>query len=571
MHDRLKQELRSLFPPGLSFRDPQLLLLLLARAAGHRPPGLRERRGDGALSVPTLAFVAAARPTWRVRLRHMPFALGCLGYAGLVVALARPRVGLERTESWTEGVDVVVALDASGSMAAEDFKPKNRFYVARTAARQFVEGRPSDRLGLLTFAGRSRTVVPLTTDRAMLLERLAFAEARGAGRRDRDRHGARERPRAAPAVEGEVEGGRPRDRRREQRRGDRPRHGRRDREGARRPRLHRRRRDGDRGPWRSPSPCATPRPGRSSSGASWPNVDVDEKLLQRIATRRAGASSAPPTRRASPTRSHAIDQLEKSRIKTATYTRWSEIYPRDAPSLRPRPGGGGPPRRLRLPGDPEMKGVPLLPVRRAASGSPATAAAALRRSSSRSGGLRARREGRRYGRPRLALLSRPAARPPPRASPGRPRARRPGRRRASPGPAALGEDDRDGGTPRRRRRGRPRHLRLDGRHRRLPVALRPRPPGGDVAPRAARGRPARPGRLRGEAQVLVPLTLDTAAVGLFLDALEPGIGALPGTSLSAGLAAQPSCCRRAVQGARRSSSSRTARTSTAGWTPPSRR
>ena len=75
----------------------------------------------------------------------------------------------------------------------------------------------------------------------------------------------------------------------------------------------------------------------------------------------------------------------------------------------------------------------------------------------------------------------------------------------------------------------------------------------------------------GEAQVLVPLTLDTAAVGLFLDALEPGIGALPGTSLSAGLAAAAELLPPGGPGARRSSSSRTARTSTAGSTLPSRR
>ena len=199
--------LASLIPPGLSFRDPLLLLLLLVVPDRDRPPDRpRERRGTAALVVPTLAFVARVKPGWRVRFRHVPFALGCLGFAGLVVALARPRVGLERTESWTEGVDIVVALDASGSMAAEDFKPKNRFFVAKAATRTFVEGRPQDRLGLIAFAGRSRTVVPLTTDRAMLLTRLSRAEARRPGRRDRHRHGARQRARAAPRLEGEVEG-----------------------------------------------------------------------------------------------------------------------------------------------------------------------------------------------------------------------------------------------------------------------------------------------------------------------------------------------------------------------------
>jgi Ca-activated chloride channel family protein len=168
----LRQELLSLVPPGLAFRDPELLLLLLLIPIALFLRARRERRGDGSLTVPTLAFVAAARPTWRVRLRHVPFSLALLGYAGLVVALARPRLGLERTESWTEGVDIFIALDASGSMAAEDFKPKNRFHVAKNAVRQFIEGRTSDRIGLLTFAGRSRTVTPLTTDRQMLLASL---------------------------------------------------------------------------------------------------------------------------------------------------------------------------------------------------------------------------------------------------------------------------------------------------------------------------------------------------------------------------------------------------------------
>ncbi len=132
--------LASLLPSGLSFRDPLFLLLLVALPIAIAFRIIRERRGDSALVVPTLAFVARVKPGWRVRFRHVPFVLGCLGFAGLVVALARPRVGLERTESWTEGVDIIVALDASGSMAAEDFKPKNRFFVAKAATRTFVEG-----------------------------------------------------------------------------------------------------------------------------------------------------------------------------------------------------------------------------------------------------------------------------------------------------------------------------------------------------------------------------------------------------------------------------------------------
>ena len=119
----------SFVPPGLSFRDPLLLTLLALVPLAIALKILREKRGDGALVVPTLANVAGVRRTWRVRFRLLPFALALVGYSGLVVALARPRLGLERTESWTEGVDIFIALDASGSMAAEDFKPKNRFAV----------------------------------------------------------------------------------------------------------------------------------------------------------------------------------------------------------------------------------------------------------------------------------------------------------------------------------------------------------------------------------------------------------------------------------------------------------
>ncbi len=158
---------------GASFRDPEWLLLLLVLPVSIAVYVIRERRGTGAFVVPSLEMVGHVKPTWRVRFRWLPFALANLGLALLVLALARPRLGLERTESWTEGVDIFMVLDGSGSMAAEDFKPKNRFVVAKACARDFIEGRSSDRIGLLTFAGRSRTIAPLTTDRSMVLTRLA--------------------------------------------------------------------------------------------------------------------------------------------------------------------------------------------------------------------------------------------------------------------------------------------------------------------------------------------------------------------------------------------------------------
>ena len=319
--------LGSWLPPGLSFRDPAAFWLLLAVPLAILFRVARERRGEGALTVPTLAAAARCRPTWRVRLRHLPFVLGLLGFAGLVVALARPRLGLERTESWTEGVDIVVALDASGSMAAEDFKPKNRFFVAKGAVRSFIEGRPHDRIGLLTFAGRSRTVAPLTTDRGMVLTQLQALKLGDQG--DGTAIGmalgnalARLKPSRAKSkiVVLVTDGG--------------------NNAGEIDP-------DTAAGIAKAlgvkvytigvgsgdteveiPVQMRDPVTGRITEQRVRAKVDVDEALLQRMADK-TGARFFRATEAAGLRQIFsAIDQMEKSEIKTATFTRWREIFPR---------------------------------------------------------------------------------------------------------------------------------------------------------------------------------------------------------------------------------------------------
>lgn len=321
--------LATLLPPGLSFRDPLVLLLLLVVPVAIAFRIAREKSGAGALDVPTLAFVRGVRPSWRVRFRHLPFALGCLGFAGLVVALARPRVGLERTESWTEGVDIVVALDASGSMAAEDFKPKNRFFVAKAATRTFVEGRPQDRLGLIAFAGRSRTVVPLTTDRAMLLERLSELKLGDQG--DGTAIGmalgnSLARLRASKAKSKVVvlvtDGG--------------------NNAGEIDPdtaanvakglgiRVYTVGVGTAGGPVEIPVPIKDPETGQVTERRVMAQVDVDEKLLGRIAETTGGRFYR-ATDPAGLAQTYAeIDRLEKTEVKTTTYTRWRETFPRVA-------------------------------------------------------------------------------------------------------------------------------------------------------------------------------------------------------------------------------------------------
>jgi len=147
----LKQELLALVPPGLSFKDPLLLLLLLVVPLAVLLKVLRERRGDGALVVPTVAFAAAVRPLARPAppppLRAHPPRL-----RGARRGARAPRLGLERTE-FVDGrgrhLHRPRRLRIDGR---RDFKPKNRFVVAKNSVRQFIEGRRTDRVGLLVFA-----------------------------------------------------------------------------------------------------------------------------------------------------------------------------------------------------------------------------------------------------------------------------------------------------------------------------------------------------------------------------------------------------------------------------------
>lgn len=98
---------------------------------------------------------------------HGPFYLRLAALALLVVALARPQLGYAWEESETEGIDIELVVDISGSMAAEDFPP-NRITVAKKVIQDFIAGRQGDRLGLVSFSGTALTRAPLTSDHLML-------------------------------------------------------------------------------------------------------------------------------------------------------------------------------------------------------------------------------------------------------------------------------------------------------------------------------------------------------------------------------------------------------------------
>ncbi len=132
----------------------------------------RMREGEGSLRFSSTIAFEGARPPWTVRFRHVLFGLKLLTLGLAIVALARPQKGTEEEEILTEGVDIIIALDASGSMAAEDLASRNRLHVAKHVVRQFIEGLKHDRAGLVVFAGKAFTRCPLTLDYGVLLNVL---------------------------------------------------------------------------------------------------------------------------------------------------------------------------------------------------------------------------------------------------------------------------------------------------------------------------------------------------------------------------------------------------------------
>lgn len=147
------------------FASPLWLLLVAALPLlawrHHRRPGL------GALTYSRLPAGAGSGASGRWRL-HLPFYARLGALALVAVALARPQLGYTWEESLTEGIDIELALDISGSMGGEDFQPDNRLAVAKRVVRDFVAGRTGDRIGLVVFSGTALTRSPLTTDRRML-------------------------------------------------------------------------------------------------------------------------------------------------------------------------------------------------------------------------------------------------------------------------------------------------------------------------------------------------------------------------------------------------------------------
>jgi len=151
----------------LTFAHPWFFLLLIILPFLWKHYRNTETSIFRKMTLPSLGAGTQIPVSGRVRFRHIPVFLRLLALAVLITAMARPQMPLGSTPLSTEGIDIILSLDISGSMLAEDFKP-NRLQSAVTVAKEFISKRPDDRIGLVIFAGESFTQCPLTTDHRVL-------------------------------------------------------------------------------------------------------------------------------------------------------------------------------------------------------------------------------------------------------------------------------------------------------------------------------------------------------------------------------------------------------------------
>jgi Ca-activated chloride channel homolog len=156
---------------GIAFAEPLFLYLLVSIPAMVIFYVIKQQKVSASLRMPGLQAFATTGTTFRHYLRHILFAFRAIGIALLIIVLARPQKTDKFQDISTEGIDIVLAQDISGSMLARDFKP-DRLQAAKNIATEFISGRPYDRIGLVVFSGESFTQCPLTTDHAVLINLL---------------------------------------------------------------------------------------------------------------------------------------------------------------------------------------------------------------------------------------------------------------------------------------------------------------------------------------------------------------------------------------------------------------
>jgi Ca-activated chloride channel family protein len=136
----------------------------------------RYRYKSGSILFSDLTLVSQLKKSFWVKYRFVLVISRLLVILLIIIAIARPQTSRGFEETVTEGIDIMLILDASGSMRAEDFKPQNRLQAAKKVVKEFLQGRKNDRIGLIFFAGKSYTQCPLTSDYHILEELLDYIE-----------------------------------------------------------------------------------------------------------------------------------------------------------------------------------------------------------------------------------------------------------------------------------------------------------------------------------------------------------------------------------------------------------
>lgn len=154
-------------PSHVTFGNPGFLFLLLVIPALIAWYFYRRRNVVADMRISTAEGFAGVGKNLKFYVLHGLYVLRLLAIALLIIALARPQTSLSRQDVSVEGIDLVIALDVSGSMLAMDFKP-DRLEAAKNLAMEFIDGRPNDRIGLVIFSGETFTQCPLTTDHSVL-------------------------------------------------------------------------------------------------------------------------------------------------------------------------------------------------------------------------------------------------------------------------------------------------------------------------------------------------------------------------------------------------------------------
>ena len=152
---------------NIHFAQPYFLYLLFIIPLLITWYWFKYKKNNAEIQISSINSFKTSSKTFRQKLYHVPFILRIMAIILLIIAIARPQSSTSTKNVSIKGIDIITALDISGSMLAEDFKP-NRLEAAKDVVTKFINGRPNDRIGLVIFAGESFTQCPLTTDHTVL-------------------------------------------------------------------------------------------------------------------------------------------------------------------------------------------------------------------------------------------------------------------------------------------------------------------------------------------------------------------------------------------------------------------